>query len=242
MAYYLTDTLYIHNDTMYDHLHNPLTPSNWHHKTKEYGWKKLPRPWIIHLNTITPDPPKNSQWGVLDCPEDGDCFFHCIANALMERDTYETLYDAQDIRQLVCDSLTHEHFKCLISIYRCMNDVGDFQEQWNPDDIHTIDDFKRVVLQGGHLYWGDHLLLQIVCEILQLRLTIITYKDLEFRDDTESATSVYPLLMKDTPEYAHVILLLVNECHFQLVGYFNGQRIKSYFRKGESPPILKHLS
>ena len=233
--YYLTDTLYLHNDTMYDNLHKPLTRANWHHKSKSYGWNKLPRPWIIHLNTMSENPPKNSQFGVLDCPEDGDCFFHCIANALTERDGYETIHEAQDIRQMLCDALTSEQYQCLISIYRCMKEVGDFQEQWNPDDIHDIEDFKRVVLRGGHSYWGDHLLLQIICDILKITLTILTYKGPEYKSYTEPVISVYPLLMEDNPGHAQVILLLVNECHFQLVGHFNGHRLTSYFRDGIIP-------
>ena len=87
--YYYTDNLRLKDDKMeykQNDIFIPIKKHNWHHILSEYGWQKIHKPWITKLNQLSKVKERNSLYGVLDCDSDGDCFFHCIANALNERD------------------------------------------------------------------------------------------------------------------------------------------------------------
>ena len=236
--YYITDEVYLdlNDNKMYSEkgdISTPLTPNNWHHKLGDFGWLKLPRPWIIKLNSLSAMKSKNSPYGVLDCEADGDCFFHCLANALNERDKWVNQHTSDDIRQLLCDNLTEDQFQDLIGFYKIMKDANDFEEEWDPYDIQSIDDFKEQVLKGGHSYWGDYLLLSLLCDILKINLKILSHET-----DTNDI-SVYNMMRDDMDDYDNVVLLYENGCHFKLIGKFQESTMVSYFK--ELPEELRGL-
>ena len=56
-----------------------------------------------------------------------------------------------------------------------MEDANDFDEEWNPYDIESIDDFRRQIRESGNSYWGDWLLLTTITRLLRLNIFIINY-------------------------------------------------------------------
>ena len=129
-----------------------------HHILSEYGWQKIHKSWITKLNQLSKVKEKNFLYGVLDCDSDGDCFFHCIANALNERDREtDNYYDANDIREIISDNITEEQYDTIITYYRIVKDADDFSEGWDPYSIHSIEEFKEKIKTSGHEYWGTPL-------------------------------------------------------------------------------------
>ena len=164
--YYLTDNIRMNNDKMEYRYNNDIfkivKKHNWHHVLSEYGWQKIHKPWITKLNQLSKVKEKNSLYGVLDCDSDGDCFFHCIANALNERDREtDNYYDANDIREIISDHITEEQYDTIITYYRIMKDANDFSEDWDPYSIHSIEEFKDKIKKSGHEYWGDYIYLEL---------------------------------------------------------------------------------
>ena len=237
MDYYLTDTIIIRDDIMY-HGKNKITTKNWHILLSEYGWEKINVPWIKQLNklkTINSSKSRNSCYGVYDCEQDGNCFFQCIANALNERDRYiGEEYDQRDIRNMIAESITEDNFKTLMTYYRIMKDADDFDEEWDPYQVDTIDDFKQKITQSGHCYWGDYLLLNLITRQLELNIMILNSND----DDKDYR--VYNTLIEYNPQYNSIFLLYEDNCHFKLVGYFDNQLI-SYFTDKTIPDELSKL-
>ena len=229
MDYYLTENILLRDNKMY-HTGNDkckkITSTNWHTSLSEYGWSKLPLPWIKQLNKLSLSKTKNSQFGILDCESDGNCFFHCISNAINENnrlneDTEQT--DYSDIRKLIAESINEDSYKTMINYYRIMKDANDFEEEWDPYDIHCLEDFKKQLNESGHNYWGDYILLNNVIQILNLNIFIMNYNEIE-KDYT-----IYNTLIDFNPEYDSIFLLYDEGCHFKLIGYFNGDRMISYF-------------
>ena len=145
-----------------DNKNTKINKNNWHILLNEYGWEKIPLPWIKKLNLLSSAKQKNSKYGIYDCEMDGNCFFQCIANALNDKDRLESKqYNHSDIRSMIADLITYDIYKTLISYYRIMKDADDFDEEWDPYNIESIDDFRRQIRESGHNYWGDYLLLNI---------------------------------------------------------------------------------
>jgi len=244
MKYYLTDSIYIENDIMY-HLTNKkdskqINRNSWHHVLKEYGWGKIPLAWVKILNKLSSTLLKNSGYGILECKSDGNCFFQCIANALNERNRMENSYkyeeyNSDDIRSLIADSITDEMFSTLISYYKIMKDADDFDEEWDPYRIKNIDEFRNQLKESGHNYWGDYLLLNYIINILKLNIFILN------SDDSSKNYSVYNTLNDYNDNYDTIYLLYEDECHFKLIGYFNGDKMVSYFTKDTIPEELLKL-
>ena len=236
--YYLTDNIRLYNDKMEykkDDIFLPVKKYNWHHILNEYGWEKIHKPWIMKLNQLSVTKEKNSRFGMLDCESDGDCFFHCIANSLNERDiNTDNYYISDDIRKLISDNITQEQFNLMITTYRIMKDADDFSEKWDPYEIDTLEDFKNTLNTSGHSYWGDFMLLQVLSEILKVNIYILN------TNEYQNEYNVYHTMCEYKRDYDNIFLLLENSCHFKLVGYFDEKMI-TYFRSEDIPIELKKL-
>ena len=236
--YYLTDNIRLYNDKMEykkDDMFLPVKKYNWHHILNEYGWEKIHKPWIMKLNQLSVTKEKNSRFGMLDCESDGDCFFHCIANSLNERDiNTDNYYISDDIRKLISDNITQEQFNLMITTYRIMKDADDFSEKWDPYEIDTLEDFKNTLNTSGHSYWGDFMLLQVLSEILKVNIYILN------TNEYQNEYNVYHTMCEYKRDYDNIFLLLENDCHFKLVGYFDEKMI-TYFRSDDIPIELKKL-
>jgi hypothetical protein len=236
--YYLTDNIRLYNDKMEykkDDIFLPVKKYNWHHILNEYGWEKIHKPWIMKLNQLSVTKEKNSRFGMLDCESDGDCFFHCIANSLNERDiNTDNYYISDDIRKLISDNITQEQFNLMITTYRIMKDADDFSGEWDPYEIDTLEDFKNTLNTSGHSYWGDFMLLQVLSEILKVNIYILN------TNEYQNEYNVYHTMCEYKRDYDNIFLLLENSCHFKLIGYFDEKMI-TYFRSEDIPIELKKL-
>ena len=237
-TYYYTDNLRLKNDILEYKRKEDFTEvkkHNWHHVLNEYGWEKINKRWIIILNKYSDNKEKNSRYGMIDCERDGDCFFHCIANALNERDIYtDNFYVASDIRKMISDNISREQYNFMISTYRIMKDADDFNEGWDPYEIDSLEDFKECIKTSGHVYWGDYMLLQLLCEILKINIFIL--KANEYENDY----SIYNTMCEYKINYDTIFLVLENDNHFKLLGYFNDKMI-NYFNNDNIPVELKRL-
>ena len=144
---YVTDSIYLKDKkTFYKEKdkEKEVKDHNWHHIMKTCGWSKINKKWITILNKESVIKRNNSPFGILDCESDGNCFFHCIANALNEKNLFSQLnyYDQNDIRELVAESITQGKYEELINYYKIMKDADDFDEEWDPYMIKSLDDFK----------------------------------------------------------------------------------------------------
>jgi len=237
-TYYYTDDLRLKNDILEYKRKEDFTKvkkHNWHHILNEYGWEKINKQWIIILNKYSDNKEKNSRYGMIDCERDGDCFFHCIANALNERDIYtEDFYVSSDIRKMISDNISKEQYNFMISTYRIMKDADDFNEGWDPYEIDSLEDFKECIETSGHVYWGDYMLLQLLCEILKVNIFILNV------NEYENDYSIYNTMCEYKRDYDNIFLILENDSHFKLLGYFNDKMI-SYFDDENIPIELKRL-
>ena len=237
-TYYYTDNLRLKDDILEYKRKEDFTKvkkHNWHHILNEYGWEKINKQWIIILNKYSDNKEKNSRYGMVDCERDGDCFFHCIANALNERDIYtDDFYVSQDIRKMISDNISREQYNFMISTYRIMKDADDFNEGWDPYEIDSLEDFKECIETSGHVYWGDYMLLQLLCEILKINIFIL--KANEYENDY----SIYNTMCEYKRDYDTIFLILENDSHFKLLGYFNDKMI-CYFNNKNIPNELKRL-
>ena len=236
--YYYTGDLRLKNDIL-EYKRNdiflPVKKHNWHHVLNDYGWEKINKQWIIILNKYSENKEKNSRYSMIDCERDGDCFFHCVANALNERDIYTgNFYDAQDIRKMISDNISQDQFDLMITTYRIMKDADDFSEEWDPYEVSTLEDFKNTLNTSGHSYWGDFMLLQVLCEILKVNIYILN------TNEYQNEYNVYHTMCEYKRDYDNIFLLLENSCHFKLIGYFDDKMI-TYFRSDEIPIELKKL-
>ena len=138
---YLTSEIYIKDEKSY-YEDNEIKKHNWHHYYNELGWEKLHKGWISKLNKLNEHCYKNnSLFGALECGDDGDCLFHCIAQSL--NSSKNSMYDSKDIRNKVAESISEQEFNDIITCYRCMKDMDDFDEDWDPYSIDTLDSFKK---------------------------------------------------------------------------------------------------
>ena len=216
---YLSENIVIKEGHMY-YQEKIIKRHNWHIKLEELGWSKLHKQWIKKLNKLHNPYTNNSLFGALECGDNGDCLFHCISYAL--NTVCDEFYDSQDIRQKVAESITQGQFDNIITCYRSMKDLDDFDESWDPYEIDTLEKFKEEICKTGHSYWGDHLLLQLLVETFQINVCILTQN--EFTETYEP----YPTAISYNKERDTIILIHENNSHFKLLGHFNDIMITNF--------------
>jgi hypothetical protein len=226
---FLTENIVIKDNNTY-YQDKLVKRHNWHIKLEELGWQKLNKHWIKKLNILDNPYPNNSLYGAIDCGDDGDCLFHCISYAL--NTNFVEIYDSSDIRELVAKSVTNDQFDNIISCYRSMDDLNDFDESWNPWEIDTIDKFKDELCKTGHSYWGDHLILQLIMVTFDINILILTQNELLNLYEPYFTTSAY------NKHKRTIILIHENDIHFKLLGHFNGTVI-TYFYHDKLPLAIK---
>lgn len=237
MEFYLTENIILKGNKTYYKYHNKLkkiNKNNWHHYLEDYGWSKIPTPLIIQLNKIIYN--KNSPFGIFDCSYDGDCFFHCISNALNDYHKFDKDYEiinSSDIRNKLADSITNEKFNECIQYYKIMKDSEDFYEEWDPYEIKDLISFQNIIKKGGHNYWGDYILLIQLINLFKLNIFILN------SNENKKDYSVYNTLIEYNSDYDTIFLLYEDECHFKLIGYFDGNNIISYFTENIPVEFLK---
>jgi hypothetical protein len=228
---YLSENIIIRDGKTYyeDKL---IKKHNWHIKLEELGWQKLHRNWITKLNKLHNPYPNNSLFGSLECGDDGDCLFHCIASSLNSKN--EDYYDSKDIRKLVANSITQEQFDNIITCYRCMKDLNDFDESWDPYKIENLEQFKDKLMESGHNYWCDYLVLQLVCQAFNVNIFVLS------QNEWTNTYDKYPLAFKYDTSKGSILVLHENESHFKLIGHFK-DIINTYFTNDTLPFEIKRL-
>ena len=143
-VYYLSENIYLQDNILYKNK-KIIKKYNWHRNLNELGWTKLPLQLIKKLNTYSDIKYKNSQYGMLDCGQDGSCFFHCIAYALNTNEIYKDepyVYNSHDLRNILANYITEKLFNQIIEIYKILKDNDELCDTWNPYNI-KIKEFKN---------------------------------------------------------------------------------------------------
>ena len=146
----------------------------------------------------------------------------------------EEVYDSQDIRKIVAESITQDQFNDIIVCYRSMKDIDDFDEEWDPYEVDTLDKFKAELCKTGHSYWGDHLLLQLLIEVFQINILILTQNEFTNTYEPYLTATTYDKLRNT------VVVIHENNSHFKLVGHFNSSMV-TYFDNFTLPLEFKRL-
>ena len=222
--YYLSENIYLRDDKLYKN-NKIIKKYDWHRKLNELGWTKLPLPLIKQLNTYSDNKYKNSQYGMLDCGQDGSCFFHCIAYALNSNEIYKDepyVYNSQDLRNILANSITNKLFNEIIEIYRILRDSDELYDIWDPYTI-KIQEFKNLIIDENNVFWGDHILIGLLMKVLGINIIILN------SNEFKNIYNIYNTMEKYDPEKRTILLIYENESHFKLLGHFQETNMITYF-------------
>ena len=222
--YYLSENIYLRDDKLYRN-NKLIKKYDWHKKLSELGWTKLSLPLIKLLNTYSDTKYKNSQYGMLECGRDGSCFFHCIAYALNTNEIYKEepyVYNSQDLRNILANSITNKLFDEIIEIYKILKDNDELYDTWDPYTI-KIQEFKNLITDENNVFWGDHILIGLLMK--ELNINIIILNSNEFKN----IYNIYNTMEQYDPEKFTILLIYENESHFKLLGHFQETNMITYF-------------
>ena len=142
-----------------------------------------------------------------------------------------TLYDIETLRQVASRKLTKNNFKLILQNYKIEKEVGEFQGDWDPDEIKTLQQLKSELCKTGNNFWGDHIIIQLLSQALKKNIIVLNgdedFEKLSYNTVETSGSKGY------------IIIYFENNCHYKLVGKFNGKKIVTVFNK--IPEILLNL-
>lgn len=235
---YLTDKIFIYdNKSYYDQgdKYLKLNDSNWSKYLKEYGWKKIDLGWrkrIIELNGI-----KKCKYGILDCGAKGNCLFHCISEALNDSSNPEKcIYDIKTVRSIAADEINKDNFNIILETYKLEQENDEFIGEWEPNNIKDIKDLQQEIMTCGDNFWGDHIVLQLLQEALKFNVIILNSGDSFYNNYTIKS------IASDIFKYEKTIILYYTEgLHFELLGYFNNNKMNVLFNSNNIPSEINQF-
>ena len=226
---YITSCLFYKDNKLYNEDDDgkvvKINVKNWHKYLSDYGWEKLDWGWKRRLKHLD----KNFRYGILDCGSNGDCLFHVIAEGLNNIRTGECNYDVQTLRKLASMEITEDNFEIILESYKLEEEDGEFIGDWNPNNIRKKEDLQNELIKMGDNFWGDHLVLQLLQKSLKINIIILN------SSDNEHKYKVHPTA-SDLDKYDKTrVLYYLDGLHFQLVGYYTKNEMKTCFKKNEIP-------
>ena len=241
MKYYLTDSIFIENkETFYeDNSIKKINKNNWHKILNECGWTKLPLGWKRRLKE---EEHKNSCFGLLECGSDGDCLFHVLSEALNSQyliNLKPPKYDVLSLRELVANEINKDNFEMILESYKLEYEELNFMGEWDPNEINNMKDFKKEIIKIGNNFWGDHILLQLLQKNLKLNIIILNSDNNKKTQNLDERFTIHPIAALDLTTYNKTIIIYyLDEYHFQLIGYFDGNIMKTIFNNDDIPTVI----
>lgn len=203
-----------------------VTKKNWKKYLEEYGWQSLEEEWIKRLSPNS----KFTPFGLLDCGGEGDCLFLCIIEAMKEHG--EPGMDVENLRNLVAYEIDETNFDIILETYKLEKEMGEFDGLWDPFEIKNIEDLRDQIRIPGDNFWGDHILLQLLEKALNINLIILTTEDLMYE---ENNFKIQPRGNQLNPNFLTVIVSYCFSSHFQLIGYYDGNLMRTQFSFKDIP-------
>ena len=246
MNYYLTDSVFINNgETFYENNNKikKITKNNWHNYLDDYGWCKLVLGWKKRLKEDN----KNSCFGLLECGSDGDCLFHVLCEALNSEYILKLRlpkYNVKMLRNMVASEINKNNYEIILETYKLDYDENqfNFSGEWNPHLIKNMSQFKKEIVEGGNNLLGDHILLQLLQKKLKINIIILNSDNNKDTNNINERFTIHPLASLDLDENEKTIIIYyLDQYHFQLVGHFDGNIMKTIFYKHELPSIIKTI-
>lgn len=219
-SFYFTDSLiFDYYDKTYYLIENDkkikISATNWESFVAKYGWESLD----YNLETKL-----DSKYRILECGAGGDCFFHSLSEALNLSNIYQnidTLYDTQTVRNYAASMITDNNFDFILNNYIIEAENDEFQGDWNPKGISSIDSLKNEITKCGDNFWADNIILSLLSQFFKINFVIITID----QDDN------YSIIQLSKTYKQNIIFLYELGCHYKLIGRFDGKKIKTVFSK-----------
>ena len=195
-----------------------ITNSNFKEEFGDYGWDELDFLWNIELG---------EKFMLLDCGSHGDCLFHCLAEALnlhnICRKDISVLYDVETLRLKASEEIIDDNFDFILQNYKIEKYENEFQGDWDPDTVTTKEQLRNELCKTGNNFWGDHIIIQLLSQSLKKNIIVLN------GDEDFEKLSLNRIESKGAK--GNIIVYFENNCHFKLVGEFNGKKIKTIFNK-----------
>ena len=173
------DKYYISNEIFYDFSKKcffqenldekceKIVYSNFKTAFEDYGWSELDFLWNIELG---------DEFMLLDCGSHGDCLFHCLAEAINLNNICKSnpdisdLLDIEDLRKMASKQLNKDNYDIILQNYKIEKEVGEFQGDWDPESINSIEDLQNELCKTGNNFWGDHIVIQLLSQALKVNI------------------------------------------------------------------------
>ena len=193
--------------------------NKWLDYYKDYGWEELEYCWELELDAT---------YAILDCGGNGDCFFNCLAEALNINKIYkndlDTFYNVKELRNITSRMITEDNYETIIQYYRIELVDNEFEGDWCPNKINSLQELRNEIIKEGNNFWADHIIIQLLSSYFKINFLIINSSDIF---DSLSIVSI-----TDCNKYDNIIILYYESgCHYKLVGKYNRKQIQTVFSR-----------
>ncbi len=229
--FFLTSNIFYRKNKLY-YLKEPnkiikISNLNWEYYLEEYGW--------ININLEFKEDTILTKFGILDCGGHGDCLFLCVLEALKENGFIDI--DVNDIRLKVSNQVTNNNFEIILDNYKTEKYSEDFEGNWDPFKIKNVDELRKEIQKPGENFMGDHIIIQLLEKELNINIVIINTESYNLENNKFKVINTGTKIEKNRDT---IFLSYCYNFHYQLIGYFNKNKMITKFKFNEIPNELIH--
>ena len=241
--FYLSGHIFNKNNKLYweeDGKNIKINKKNWKKYINDLGWDILGKGWNQRFKKILHISKFNSYYCIKDCGEDGDCLFLCVAHAFNNSKSIDNHIYEDEIRKKTSEGITENNYKSILESYILEKNIGDFEGMWDPYTIENREELCQELIKSGNNFWGDHICIQLLSKVLNLNFIILNSPKIDDEGnliikELEETYNIHSLGLPFNKSNDTIILYFLDQIHFQLVGFFNGNTIKTTFKFNELP-------
>ena len=100
----------------------------------------------------------------------------------------------------------------------------------------NIKELQEEIMTCGDNFWGDHIILQLLQEALKFNVIILNSGDSFYNNYTIKSTACDILKHDKT-----IIIYYTEGLHFELLGYFDNNKMSVLFDKNNIPTEIKQF-
>ena len=124
-----------------------------------------------------------------------------------------------------------------MNVYKIEKELSEFRHSWDINLVKNYEDLKNELIKEGNNYWADFLIIELFKNEFNINLIILNDYNNNNKCELYSIGDNLDKL-KDT-----IIIYYQDQIHFQLIGYFINNQIKTIFKYYEIPEeIIKIYS
>ena len=107
---------------------------------------------------------------------------------------------------MAAEKINENNFDFILENYKLEKQHGEFDGNWDPYSVKSVDELKDKIKISGDTFWGDHIIIQLLEESLNINIIILNCENDFFLKRPSKSNQLDLQLRHNKKNYYYIIL------------------------------------